>query len=408
MQNNETINHLFLPEHGKELISGIPWAFPKPEEQLAKWSFLTQNYFSFEQNNIKALQASLNNNEFQSPTKEKIQKFIKDKSAHLKSLSKVLDPFLKKEQKVKIDSFQNILAYQDLIFRDWSWGKHENKVYLDYILKSLKGDEKNILVLGAGACGLSHQLAQNSKANIIATDINPYLFLSSQKLFNGKTLKLGEFNDYPSSIEHYSYMHEFDKIESCRNHFQVFCDFGQLPFKPGSFDAVVSPWFYDIVDHELPSSLGLTNDQLNDAGINIFIGPSNFHKGKISKSKTTEEILENFGAHYEVVSSEKRFCPYLDNPKVSQKRTEEVLFITASKKIKTETKQPIDNHQIKLTPSLIAYRQKVEVFSKILKHVGDNQSYEQLALKLESEFNFSHDEALYYAKSFMQKIYQEL
>jgi SAM-dependent methyltransferase len=408
MQDNEKIKHLFLPEFMERGISGIPWAYKKPSEEFARWSFLTQNYFSFEQNNVKSLQHKLNSNIFLSPTKEKIQNFVNVKSSHIKNLKKVLDPFLKQNQKVKVDSFQNILAYQDLVFRDWHWGKSENKNYLNYILNNLSGEEKNILVLGAGSCGLSHSLSLNTEANIIAIDINPYLMLSAQRILDGKTLKLGEFNDYPISIEDYSYMHEFEKVQSSDNHFQVFCDFNDLPFVAESFDIIVSPWFYDIIDLELSSSLRLTNSVLKPNGKNIFIGPSNFHKNKVSKSKTTEEILHVFKENYEQVNFEKRFCPYLENPKTSQKRIEEILFICSEKKVQLDEVKREEIQSIQATPELMAYRQKVEVFSRILKYVENNQSFEDLAKRLEKEFDFSQDEALYYAKSFMQKILSEV
>jgi SAM-dependent methyltransferase len=408
MQDNELIKDLFLPEYMERGISGIPWAYKNPSEEFTRWSFLTQNYFSFEQSNSRALQNKLNANEFASPTKEKIQNLIKTKNSHIKSLKKVLDPFLKETQKVTINSQQNILAYQDLLFRDWSWGKKENDVYLDYILKNLDGTEQNILVLGAGACGLSHSLSLQSSANIIATDINPYLMLSAQKLFNGKTLKLGEFNDFPSSIEDFSYTHEFEKVQSSHNHFQVFCDFNDLPFVKESFDVVISPWFYDIIDMDLGQSLQITNRLLKPEGKNLFIGPSNFHKSKISKRKTTEEIIKSFEENYSTVNFEKKFCPYLDNPNSSQKRIEEILFICSQDKVLCEITKNSISQSIDLTPDLVAYRQKVDVFSRILKHVENQQSFEDLASKLQIEFDFSKDEALYYAKSFMQKILAEI
>ena len=409
MQDNNKISHLFntaisdYPE-----VENIPWAYSDFDKKFIEWSSKTQNYLAYENSLLRPIQNQLNNKLHCDSTQKRLQQYLNDKSNYLKSFEKLLKPFIDKKQAIVTLDKQNILSYQDLIFRDWSWGKEEIDIYLDYILKNLTGTEKNILVLGAGACGLSHKLAQMSDANIIATDINPYLFLAGQKLTNNKKIKTFEFLDSPKELKFYSYKNELKGAQKQENHFQVFCDFFDLPFKPKSFDTIISCWFYDILPTDLEDSILHSNCYLNDTGKNIFIGPQNFHKSQISKQLTPIEIIERFEKYYAEVSSEKIEMNYLKNPKNSAFRFETILFSTSSKPL--EEKKYISNNseQITLTTELLTFKQKIEVFNRILKYVDKDMSYKDLASKIKNEFGFTDEESLFYAESFIQKILSEV
>ncbi len=409
MQDNSLISHLFTEEY-KEVksINGIPWAYKNPEEKLIEWSYKTFSFFEHNSSILKSLQGKLNNNEFKGLTKQRIQKYLDDKNSYLKKSRKLLKDFLNNEQEVSSTSSQNILSYEDLIFRDWLWGKSEVEQYYEKIQNDLTGREKNILVLGAGACGLSYTIAKNTTANVIACDINPHLFLAAQKITNNKSFDSFEFTESPKELSLYSKKVSIDGQEKLNNHFQVFCDFNQIPFKLGSFDTVVSCWFYDIIPSSLEESILHTNSYLNDEGKILFLGPSNFNKNQISKQLTKEEIVEAFDLCFKSIKSDTFESDYLADTSKSQKRIETLLYICASLPKNRKLLIYKEETHIPLNPQLDSYKQKITIFEKILKHVTAGMSYEELSKKLEVEFGFSKEEAKYYTKNFMNKILSEL
>lgn len=393
-----------------ERIGDIPWAFADAEAKKIEWSNKVQNYFSIEEQNLSYLQGLLTQKLIEDNRKTRIQKFIKDKHAHLKQMKKVLDPFLKNKEKAIVLDNQNILSYQDNIFRDWCWGQKENNIYADYILKNISPNAKNILVLGAGACGLSYDLAKQHKGNVIASDINPYLFLTANKIFSKKHLNLYEFIDYPKEDEPTSRKWEIKPIDDCQdNHFQVFCDFTQMPFKEKSFDVIIGCWFFDILDISLSNSLGHLNKYLKPKGQCLYIGPANFHKSKFEDKLTTKEIVETFYQFYENASNSTDQITYLDNPANSYKRQEDILFLTASNPTAT-INLPTESDQdfIQPTSKLMAYKQKTEVFHRILKHIERPITISALAREVQKEFGFTEDEAKFYTKSVIKKLQSEI
>lgn len=411
MSNFKQIEDLFELDLQKiRFVDDIPWLFAEPEKAFLEWTTKVRFYFSQEENHLSHLQSLLNQNLLEGHGKGRIQQFIKDKHTHLKQMKKILNPFLQEDkQQLSFDN-QNILSYQTNIFRDWVWGKEENKTYCDYIKNSLKGDEKNILVLGAGSCGLSYELATQTKANIIAIDINPYLFICAKKLMNKKHLKLFEFIENPSKIENISIKRDLSPVDSIQNHHQVFCDFYQLPFKAGSFDMIVGCWFYDIIDTSLDTSLLHINNYLSAEGQSIFIGPSSFHKKNIEQSITTEEIVENFKNNYSEVEFKTQNITYLNNPHSTYKRMEEILFLKGDKKSnqKVFEAQSTFEEIIQLTPELMAFKQKTEIFHRILKHISQPITLKALARMIQEEFGFSQEEANYYAENFIKKLNFEI
>lgn len=409
MNNFDMIAHLFSQDPKSYLsIDSIPWAYPNSQEKFLEWSAKVHSFYHFENEELSILQNKLNQKSLTKITSKRIQKYISDKKLQIKSMQKLLDQFKPPENFVPLIDRQNILSYQELVFRDWCYDSSEVNTYINFIKSKLTGNEKNILVLGAGACKLSHELALSTKANIISTDINPYLFSVVNNLYSGKHLKLIETIPFAKSIEDISKKWELKPIKKPDNHFLVYTDFESLPFKNNSFDLVIGCWFFDIIETELDQSLPHINTFLKNDGRCIYIGPSNFHKESTSKMLTSEEIIERFQNSYSNIDISKENICYLDNPYNSQKRYEDILLIHASSKLSEKNLTHLKEEKIQVSPSLLKYKQKLEIFNRILKYVNHDISFEELAKKLESEFGFTPEEALFYSKNFMQKILLEI
>jgi ubiquinone/menaquinone biosynthesis C-methylase UbiE len=409
MNKLNNISHLFNKDLNQySTIGDIPWAFSNPEESKQSWVDKVHSYFLSEKNELSYLQNKLSTNSITGSKKIRIQQFVSDKNSHLKHMDKLLSEFKTNIESPTIIDKQNILSYQDLIFRDWVWGKEEIKEYNDYIIKGLSGSEKNILVLGAGSCGLSYELAKNSEANIVATDINPYLFLTAKKITSKKHIKLFEFVPHPEDIKNVSIKHEISPVQELPNHHMVFCDFKDMPFKESSFDLIIGCWFFDIVDTKIEDSIAHINRYLNEDGSTIYIGPSNFHKSQTVDQLTSNEILESFTNNYYSCSFELKKISYLNNPSSSYKRIEDILFVKAINPKNVTTIKSTNEIGFEYTADLHAYKQKLSIFSKILNNVDQSMSFDELAIKLESEFDFNSEEAKFYARSFMTKLFLEI
>lgn len=410
MNNYSEIKHLFNADFAQfESIDGILWAYSDADEKKLEWSQKTASYFQFEENQLKILQNKLNNNQFHGLTKIRIQTYIKDKSSHLKYMRKILSSFINTNSNIALTDRQNILTYQDLIFRDWCWSSKEIETYLDYIKNNLTGKEKNILVLGAGSCGLSYKLAQIAKANIIATDINPYLFLTAKNITSNKHTKLYEFTPFAKDLSSTSTKWEIKPQSKLENHYQVFTDFKDMPFKEKSFDLVIGCWFYDIIDLELETALKHANYFLKNEGQSIFIGPSNFHHKNISSQLTKDEIIATFENFFDFSQSEVKTMEYLENPKSSFKRLEDILFISANApKILEKLEVDSSLSSFEFSNELMQYKQKNEIFYRILKHIDKSMTFDELSKKLEVEFSFSVEESKFYAENFMKKLFLEI
>lgn len=409
MKNSNNINHLLKhPIDSYSKVASIPWAYSDEKKIRARWIDKTSSYFQFEKLELRYLQNGLNSNQYTGKKKARIQQFVKDKSSHLKSMKKVLSDLVIDSQNPTITDKQNILSYQDLIFRDWVWGKKEIDTYLNYILSHLTGNEKSILVLGAGACGLSYNLAKKTTADIVATDINPYLFANAKQITSNKHIKIMEFVPHPKDIQHVSIKQEIKPQKELPNHHMLFSDFNDMPFTEQSFDLVIACWFYDIIDNELESSIKTSANLLKDDGSLIFIGPSNFHKNKFSEQLTSLEIEEKFSKVFQKYSSEIKEVSYLNNPNSSYKRLEDILFLKCDNPLYSTASEQKGSSGFEYSTELHAYKQKIQIFNKILNNIDSSMTYDQLAIKLESEFGFTSEESLFYAENFMKRLLLEI
>ena len=86
----------------------------------------------------------------------------------------------------------------------------------------------------------------------VALDINPLLSLATQRIANGARIDLHEFPLAPRRLEDVAVRRELTAPAPARAGFHcVLADGLRAPFVADAFDAVVTPWFVDIVDEDL-------------------------------------------------------------------------------------------------------------------------------------------------------------
>lgn len=381
-------------------VDDIPFLFKNSNEAYSKLRAQCSIFLISEKNRLASLKSRATD-----ITRKKVENHIQGRSKQISRLEKLIGSFFDPSVDLGIP-IEPLNPYEELIFRDWCWeNSKEIEIYSTYISSFISGG--NCLVLGAGACGLSYKLAQmNSDSQVIASDINPFLLLSSKAITNGKSVKFVDTPHFPKNDEFIQQSFKVDPKPSLDNHIQVFSDFLNSPFAESSFDHINASWFLDVIPLNLEDSLGNIVHHLKANGSFTYIGPANFHKADLSNSYTPQEIVSILQGFFSEVSFEFKEIEYLESGYSSQRRIENTLFITATSPDKSKAKL-----YTKIEPDSFEFNEKiqfkiaeVQTLQRILKHVHGGMKFEELAKTLQDEFGFSADQAMMYAKSVIQKI----
>ena len=112
---------------------------------------------------------------------------------------------------------------------------------------------KKMLVLGAGAGRLAYDLHSALSTDVtVASDINPLLLLSAQRVLSGTSFSMYEFPLHPRNSDSVAVKHTIEGLEKTPDNLHLmFADAANPPFVKGAFDTVVTPWLIDIQPYEL-------------------------------------------------------------------------------------------------------------------------------------------------------------
>lgn len=393
------------------IFDGIPWLFKEPEYSFLEWSTKIESYFKEEELYIRHLQSMVDLNSSKL-TRKRLSQILDAKSKNLKVMTKTLEPFSGHQQVPVTHSTQQIHSYFQLIFRDWCWDSKENEEYFNFVEASITPNMKNILVLGCGAAKLSYDLANKfSNSNFVSLDHNPFLLLTAQKIFNGEEVKLSDYTNYPKNIESTAKQYKIKVAPNLNhNHQFILGSFPDLPVMKNSFDLIIAPWFFDILDTDYKQSLKSVMSYLKDDATFIMYGPNNIHKSNLTEQFTSEEVHEFLEPLFSKTHMEVNSLNYLNNPLTSQSRIEDVMFFKGKNPTKDEVKMPCPqkNTEIKFDPTFEHHKAINQTFFNIYKHINSDMNVSELAGKIKTEFGFNDEEAIYYASTFINKINSEI
>lgn len=401
---------LHAEQQAYPFLHGIPCLYKSPGMALLEWGTKIQNFVAEESDQIEHLEF-LTRAPQSDLSKQRLLAQHDARTQNLDVLKSTLHAFLHYPSIPITPSSQQIHSYFQLLFRDWCWDESEIARYTALAGKALDDSEKTVLILGSGAGGLSYRLAQQfPSSRFVSLEHNPFLALSAERLMQGETLALQDYSIYPKSHQHCAQSWQVKAPAVVGdNHQAVLASYPFVPFAPNSFDVIIAPWFFDILELSFPAAVQHSLPFLKSDGELIFFGPANLHKSYTDEQWCAEEITAYFGKQFAEMSHHQETLYYLDSPLNAQRRMETLLFVHGRKPHAVTIQPPRDTPAVlRMTPELQQHKAVTDTMHTVLSVIDGDINAAELAAKLVSTFGFDAKEAPYYAELFIRKISMEI
>ena len=324
--------------------------------------------------------------------------------------------------RTKLPSHHGALSYAQNIHRDWSWGEEENTQVLQHLTTVLAGIEKpaRLLVLGCGAGRLAYDLHRTLAAEETwAVDSNPLLCLIGQRMCAGEKLAFTEFPLAPISAEDCAVERTLAAPESVDGIHFVCADALRLPFAPGQFDLVITPWLIDVIDASLSDFLQVIYRTTAPDGHWLNHGSLAFSGSQAANRMTQEEVQEKAnGAGFKVDISEDELLPYLQSP-ASRHRRLELTHTQLAQRDDQQAPKRQQRHQhlpewlvsgrtpIPLSPGLQTQITTTKIHAFIMSLIDGKRSVLDMARVLEEQRLMPADQATMAVRQFLTTMLEE-
>ena len=334
-----------------ESYMGIPWLFKEPHIQLYQWQSSLKNLVFFLQSQTTLLEQQLSQPGLSPKTVTRLQLLKEALHFNAERTFEILEPLIGSGQiekpisqdlaLEKLPHTQHLNSYFHTLFRDWAWTSGESQRYSEQVVDLFnKASLSQVVVLGSGASRLTVDLHQGLCPDLtVALDINPFLFFSSKKLLSGETMELYEIPIAPLLLKDCAVKQTLKSSCSMPSNFHfLFADGINLPFKPKSLSAVVTPWYIDIISQDFALLAKKINHCLEKDGCWVNYGPLGYDNFK-AKSYSKEELEDHLiTSGFKIDNIEVFEMDYLASPHSSQARKEKVLGFKAIKE--KDAKEP--------------------------------------------------------------------
>ncbi len=317
------------------------------------------------------------------------------------------------------DSF--VLRYFPNIARDWFHNTGENQNYAEKLKEfgKLKG---KCLVLGSGASRLAYDLAElNPELEVVATDLNYLALHIAEKINRGEQLELHHLPRYPISSDKICIKLKSEKKTSLSNLHFINCDFREIQFQTMSFDYVLAPWFFDVIEIPLEVSLSRVNSFLKSEGKMIYWGPYSFQEYGEEVEYTPEEVSEiSLESGFKKIDSRIDEFPYLVDPFNAQSRMEKLFWGVYEKNKhykleeirRTYKKTPdwiLDHSQvIPLDQDILNRKQVYDLYNQIYQEIDGKVTLKSLSKEIAKKLGMEPAQIKALLELHFEKVYQDL
>jgi hypothetical protein len=166
-----------------------------------------------------------------------------------------------------------------------------------------------------------------------AADLNPLLLFVAHAVTTGGKVELYEFPIAPRRLQDHAVLRQLTAPAPVRAGFYLLAaDALQAPFRPASFDTVLTPWFIDIVDEDLTQFAARVNGLLRPGGAWINFGSLAFAQAERWRRFGVEEAREIVNtAGFSLAEISEMTIPYMQSPASRHGRLEMALAWCAHK-----------------------------------------------------------------------------
>lgn len=411
-------------------VGDVPWLFAEPAAALAEWR--TRMHRLIRQWEVDAARTSrsLKSTDLHPLTRARLERLVGAQSAHMGELARLLTPLNLGDigtalethlaLRTRVPPTQGLTTYYANLHRDWCWGDVENAASFDLVARALPDlSGARILVLGSGAGRLAYDLHTHlAPAATVALDVNPLLSLATHQIANGARIDLHEFPLAPRRLEDVAVRRELAAPAPVGPGFHcVLADGLRTPFASDVFDAVVTPWFVDIVDEDLRVLAQRVNRLLKPDGRWVTFGSLRFAQADPALCFSVEEATALIAtAGFSAPAVVEATIPYMCSPASRHARREQVLTISATKTKRVpapprHTALPEwliqNNRPIPLLDSFRVQATTTQIYAFIMSMIDGQRSLRDMAALMDERRLMPKAEAEAALRAFLIKMYDE-
>jgi len=412
-------------------IGGLPWLMPEPRFALAEWRGRLHHLLTHYASEAQRQRAALDGLRPSSLARRRIEHVasaLEDQAGRIRALMQPLGIDRRNEAHAvhvalgtELPLNQGLSTYYPNLHRDWCWGDAENRASLAAVRACLPAGAapQRILVVGAGACRLTYDLHQALRpALTVACDFNPLFLFAAAQILAGEPLELYEFPIAPRGIAEHAVLRRHQAPEPpVPGLALVLADASAPPFLPGSFDAVLTPWFIDVAGEPVSRLLRRINALLAPGGLWINHGSLAFPDAEPAEAASLEELLDALPDHgFDPTQGREVQLPYLGSPASRHARLEGVVTFATRKA--REAPPPPPGRELPewirrtdlAVPALPQFRAQAlstRVFAFLLAMIDGERSIRDMARLMEQQKLMPADDAVPAIRRFLARAHQD-
>ncbi|MEL7311837.1 MAG: hypothetical protein AAFN07_10025 [Pseudomonadota bacterium] len=411
------------------IVDGVPFLFAEPAAAMDDWRSRYHARLAEIDDEVVRLEQAVQAEGILASTGDRLRHHRDALRAHREELVELLTPVdLRREVadhstylalRTRLPSDQGLATYYANLHRDWCWGDAENRRSFELVQSATAAEAVGrLLVLGSGGGRLSYDLHQNLNPDCtVAVDFNPLLVLAAQQVMRGNQVDLHEFPLAPIDAKSVACARTLRAPEPVSDNFyHVLANVLRAPFKPESFDTLVTPWLSDVLSEPLALQAARWNQLLRPGGRWIWFGSHVFRTADPAERVSLEESLEIIGAQGfsdpAVIESE---IPYMVSPANRHARSERVVVISMTKSGPCE-KPPRHvalpewlvrgDLAVPLNDSFQSQAMSTRIHAFLMSMIDGQRTIQQMAALMESERLMSKSEAEATLRSFFIQMYE--
>ncbi len=412
-------------------IGGIPWLMPEPRLALTEWRGRLHHlltHYAAEAASQRAALAETGGNPLTRRRLEHVATALDDQSARLRSLMQPLGIDKRSEAHAvhvalgtELPVNQGISSYYPNLHRDWCWGDVENRASLDAVVARIPSGTRpsRLLILGAGAGRLAYDLHQALRPDLtVALDFNPLFLLAASRIVTGESLELYEFPIAPRSIADHAVHRRLAAPAPVAPGFEpVLADASAPPFRPGSFDCVLTPWFIDVAGEPVARVVARINTLLAPGGLWVNHGSLAFADAMPADAFSLEELLDRLPAGgFARAQVSEASQAYLSSPASRHARQETVITFGARKErdlAPTPAGRPVPDwlaradRPVPLLPQFRAQALSMRVYAFLLAMIDGERTIRDMSRLMEQQQLMTAEDAEPAIRRFLARALQD-